>query len=428
MLRKIMSFAHQARIGGGAPDPAARAAQDRRLDPYATLDAFGALGLPPPEALPLSREESEDPKIGPRHPPGLYGPAESALALNVGRADSTLLPLPPLPGGVVESALGTLNAIALKPWLLLAAALLLLADAVLALGLAGAFGRLQALMPRLRRASASALLLTALVAPAPAPARADTQTQASDAFALEAISVIRLAYVRTGNSEVDAMSEAGLAGLSQALSERTAVEPANPLGVNLETDELSFFPLLYWQVTQDQPTLSETALKKLSQFMSGGGTLFIDTADQDQSISPAPGVSGIGPGQARLREILAKLDLPPLEPVPADHVLTKSFYLMHDFPGRSVGGALWVEAPRASAGASGADHDGVAALIVGSNDWAAAWARDESGRPLAPVMPGGERQREHAVRFGINLVMYALTGNYKADQVHVPALLERLGQ
>jgi hypothetical protein len=25
-------------------------------------------------------------------------------------------------------------------------------------------------------------------------------------------------------------------------------------------------------------------------------------------------------------------------------------------------------------------------------------------------------------------VMYTLTGNYKADQVHVPALLERLGQ
>jgi hypothetical protein len=429
MLRKIMSFAHQVRpigMGGNAQNAIAAAAREQRFDPQVTLDAFGAPGTPPPETLPLTREETEKPQIGPRHPPGLYGLADGAIALNVGRADSALAPLPPMPAGVLEGALGTLHALALKPWLLLLAALLLLADAAIALGLAGAFSRLQALMPRLRRASLGALLATALLAPI--DARAAGESSANDAFALEATSVFRLAYVRTGNGDVDSMSEAGLAGLSQALTERTAVEPATPLGVDLETDELAFFPLLYWRVTKDQPPLSDKALKKLSQFMSGGGTLFIDTADQDQAIPAAPGAPGIGPGQARLREILSQLDLPPLEPVPADHVLTKSFYLMHDFPGRSVGGALWVEATRGSAGPSGADHDGVAALIVGSNDWASAWARDASGRPMAPVMPGGERQREQAVRFGINLVMYALTGNYKADQVHVPALLERLGQ
>ena len=73
-------------------------------------------------------------------------------------------------------------------------------------------------------------------------------------------------------------------------------------------------------------------------------------------------------------------------------------------------------------------NDGVSPIIIGSNDYAAAWATDEFSRPLYPVVPGGERQREMATRFGINLVMYALTGNYKADQVHVPAILERLGQ
>ena len=59
---------------------------------------------------------------------------------------------------------------------------------------------------------------------------------------------------------------------------------------------------------------------------------------------------------------------------------------------------------------------------------AGAWALDESNRPIYPTVPGGEVQREMAFRAGVNLVMYALTGNYKADQVHVPALLERLGQ
>jgi hypothetical protein len=103
-------------------------------------------------------------------------------------------------------------------------------------------------------------------------------------------------------------------------------------------------------------------------------------------------------------------------------VLTKSFYLMQDFPGRYDGGTLWVEQ------AAETDKDGVASLVVGSNDWASAWAIDAAGRPLHAVVPGGERQREMAFRFGINLVMYALTGNYKADQVHVPFILERLGQ
>ena len=65
--------------------------------------------------------------------------------------------------------------------------------------------------------------------------------------------------------------------------------------------------------------------------------------------------------------------------------------------------------------------------MIGSADWAAAWAIDEQGRPLAPV-EGGPRQRELAIRFGVNLAMYSLTGNYKADQVHVPAILQRLGQ
>ncbi len=109
-------------------------------------------------------------------------------------------------------------------------------------------------------------------------------------------------------------------------------------------------------------------------------------------------------------------------PVPPDHILTKSFYLLQEFPGRWAGGTLWVEPSEDQV------NDGVASVLVGSNDWAGAWAVDASGAPLHAAVPGGERQRELAYRFGVNLVMYALTGNYKNDQVHVPAILERLGQ
>ena len=95
---------------------------------------------------------------------------------------------------------------------------------------------------------------------------------------------------------------------------------------------------------------------------------------------------------------------------------------MQSFPGRFAGGRVWVE------DRAGGVNDGVSSVVIGANDWAAAWALDEFGRPVAAVVPGGERQREMAYRFGVNLVMYTLTGNYKADQVHVPAILERLGQ
>jgi hypothetical protein len=133
-----------------------------------------------------------------------------------------------------------------------------------------------------------------------------------------------------------------------------------------------------------------------------------------------------------LQRIIGKLDVPRLEPVPENHVLTKAFYLLRNFPGRWDGGQLWVEALDNSSGADQSRRarvsDGVTSIIVTPNDLAAAWALDEGGRPLYPTVGGGEDQREMAFRTGINIVMHALTGNYKADQVHVPALLERLGQ
>jgi hypothetical protein len=149
--------------------------------------------------------------------------------------------------------------------------------------------------------------------------------------------------------------------------------------------------------------------------MRNGGSILFDTRDQQF-------VTGVGEGARKLRELVDGLDIPALIPVPATHVLTKAFYLLQDFPGRWDGGTLWVEQPDERV------NDGVSSVIVGSNDYAAAWAVDERGRPLFPVIPGGNRQRELAFRFGVNLVMYALTGNYKADQVHVDAILQRLGQ
>ena len=159
---------------------------------------------------------------------------------------------------------------------------------------------------------------------------------------------------------------------------------------------------------------------RLNTFLRNGGTILFDTRDRQFGAGSA--LTGGGPGSQRLRQLVDGLDVPALAPVPPEHVLTKAFYLLQDFPGRYGGGDVWVEAQE------GRHNDGVSSVIIGAADWAGAWAVDEAGRPRNAVVPGGERQREMAYRFGVNLVMYALTGNYKADQVHVPAILERLGQ
>jgi len=259
-----------------------------------------------------------------------------------------------------------------------------------------------------RRRAVAALVLVLLL-----PAASRAQSQDPDKLAIGAAGTTRLAYVVTGNSESDNISKSGLFGLSLVLAQRTAAELGSPIGVDLETDELAFFPILYWRVPPDEPPLSAAAEQHLGDYLKHGGMILFDTADQ----------LGLGGSSAAaLRGLLRDMDVPSLIPAPPDHVLTKAFYLLRDFPGRYVGGVLWVEQ------GEGRVNDGVSSVIIGSNDWAGAWAIDDGGRTLYATVPGGDRQRELAYRFGVNLVMYALTGNYKSDQVHVPAILERLGQ
>ena len=158
--------------------------------------------------------------------------------------------------------------------------------------------------------------------------------------------------------------------------------------------------------------------------------ILFDTRDADTAQFGSGSENG-----RKLQQLARPLDIPPLEPIPADHVLTRTFYLLQDFPGRFASQDVWVEAaPADAAQAEGMPfrnlNDNVTPVVIGGNDWASAWAIDASGQRLFPVGRGyaGERQREIAYRFGVNLIMHVLTGNYKSDQVHVPALLDRLGQ
>jgi hypothetical protein len=347
-------------------------------------------------------------------PPGLYAGEDRRIAVNVIGRDDTLIATT-WPARIAVEGLDVVRETLLKGWLLAAALILLTIDIVASLALSG---RLRG--PR--AAAVATVLIAMMIAP---QARAQ-----DDSFAIAATADVVLAYVVTGDTRVDEMSDAGLYGLSNTLFQRTSIEPSFPVGIDLETDELAFFPFIYWPITADQQLPTREAYAKLNRYLRSGGMILFDTRDADLARFGSSSPQG-----RKLQAIARALDIPALEPIPQDHVLTRTFYLLQDFPGRHPSRDVWVEA--APAGAEISDgmpfrdlNDGVTPVVVGGNDWAAAWATDRLGNPLVPIGRGmaGERQREIALRFGVNLIMHVLTGNYKSDQVHVPALLDRLGQ
>ena len=354
---------------------------------------------------------------GPELPPGLYAGETRRIALNAVAEDMSLAPVV-WPGDVTVEGFAVAEELPLKGALLSLALLALMIDIFATLLLSGRLSR---------QATAAALVVLAMALPAP---RAEAQEELDVERLIAATSEVTLAHVVTGDAAVDEAAQAGMQGLSQVLFRRTSIEPGEPVAVNLETDELSVYPFLYWPITEQQPRPSEEAYEKLNLYLRTGGLILFDTRDAGTA-----GFTNGSPNGRKLQQLALPLDIPPLEPIPADHVLTRTFYLLQDFPGRHTSRDVWVEAAPADAQqAEGMPfrnlNDNVTPVVIGGNDWATAWASDENGRPLYPVGRGfaGERQREIAYRFGVNLVMHVLTGNYKSDQVHVPALLDRLGQ
>ncbi|MBC7675950.1 MAG: DUF4159 domain-containing protein [Rhodoferax sp.] len=356
----------------------------------------------------------------PNLPPGLFAGDDRRVALNVIGADTVLAPAV-WPASISVEGLEGAREQALKGAFLAGALALLLIDILASLWISG---RLSGAIAR--RSTVSVIVALVCLAITPGDLRADE----ADDFAIAATSGVVLGHILTGDARVDDVAHAGLVGLGERLFERTSVEPLPPMAINLETDELAFFPFLYWPISISQPLPSAAAYAKLNRYLRTGGMILFDTRDGDVA-----GFGGSTPEAQQLQTLAAALDVPPLEPIPKDHVLGRTFYLLQDFPGRNAGQTIWVEAsPPDAEQVDGMPfrnlNDGVTPVVIGGNDWASAWAVDAQGLAMFPVGRGfaGERQREMANRFGVNLIMYVLTGNYKSDQVHVPALLERLGQ
>lgn len=372
------------------------------LEPVRTLNGFGELTLPPAGAEALEVRKLASLAPGAAHPPGLYGSGGVRRAVNLGEYLKQEALMGTLPAQVLDEGLDSAEVdIDLKPWLLLVTFVLFLADMIISLVMRG-------LLPLPARGLSAFLLICLISVPETGMAISDK------AAALNT----RLAYVMTGRADIDRISRAGLTGLTRVLARRTSFEGAEPAGIDLERDDPAFYPFLYWPVSAGQTEPSAQAMDRLNRYLQGGGTIVFDTRGETVGLI---GMGGNGGAVGFLFRVLSRLDVGQLMALPDDHVLTRTFYLLKEFPGRIAGQKVILE----EAGPN--RNDGVASVIITSHDWAAAWAIDESGKPVQPLVPGGERQREMAYRTGVNLLMYTLTGSYKTDQIHLPKIMERLG-
>jgi len=454
----FVDMLHRLAAGSGGGDPAPLRPAPGGLAPYRLISAEGLLEAAPDTARALTVAAGRAPEPDFYHPPGFYGARPNFYALNLLNNESRFTALQPPPLPAVRVAAYAAPETNWQNRLFIAAACLFIVDTLLSLLKSGSLkppprsGRFRQIFAgfsaRLRRQAgrlaaprqgrvtawkrriialiglAAGLALGAAFMLAPAPAAAAPERGEHNAVLA---GKTRLAYVITGKAEIDAVSKAGLQNLSRFIERRTTIEPGEVAGLDPARDELAFYPLIYWPIDAQAPMPPPQAIDNMDAYMRHGGTIVFDTRD---ALQTGLQLDGAGANTGRLRAILAGLNVPPLIPAPPEHVIARSFYIMPDFPGRYRTSPLWIAAG-SDAAANGGNPpiragDGVSAILITANDFAAAWADDGAGGFLFPLVPDGEDQRLWAFRGGLNIVMYILTGNYKADQMHMPELLRRL--
>jgi hypothetical protein len=168
-------------------------------------------------------------------------------------------------------------------------------------------------------------------------------------------------------------------------------------------------PFLYWSGDAEVAPLTPTEIAGLRRFFALGGLLFVDDASPGERGEPGAF------GRSARREI-GRI-LPDSAPVAlgTDHVIFRTFYFLRRAAGRLQG------PPSLDAIVRG----GLVQVLFSEHDVGGALARGASGMWESPVVPGGDAQRESAIRLAVNIAMYALCSNYKDDQVHAPYLMRR---
>lgn len=266
------------------------------LAPLETVNGFGILGSPPPEARAVAAASFAQTEVGPEHPPGFYGNDAFRRALNLSETIGDPRPIGDLPEGVHSDRYAERMEHDLRPWLLGAALLLAVIDLAASMIMRGYLR----IPPGTFAARAGIALISAGGALAASSGTASAQQVIADGSAIAATLTTQLAYVITGDRDTDTVSHTGLAGLTTVVNRRTAAELGPPAGVDIENDELVFYPLIYWPITSDNDPLSAAAARNIGTYMADGGTVLFDTRRK-----------GVGIRLDDLRQLAEMLDLPP---------------------------------------------------------------------------------------------------------------------
>lgn len=382
------------------------------LDPLLIMDGFGNMRSPSAHVKPLPAGSYETISASAIHPPGIYGRGSIQFALNLGGAIPALKTIGDVPTGVVIKHYEHDYEVDIMPHILFTAIILFLIDWLVMITLSGQLRHV------IKKSTALmlfyALIFTCIMTPN-AQAQNDNDLQTDIKYA----SGFYLAYIETGDDALDQLTQMGLETLADVLSSRTSIEPSGVAAINPEQDTMSFFPIIYWSISPAQKNYSAKALEKIQRYLDQGGTILFDTRDQSQGSKSFSNTQSA----KKLRQITSSLNIPPIVPIPDDHVLGRAFYLLDHYPGRYNNGTLWIEKNSAQG------RDNVSSVFIGSHDWVGSWADSQAHSPTNRYSARYDtKQKEMALRFGVNLIMHSMTGNYKADQVHIPHILERLGE
>jgi hypothetical protein len=199
----------------------------------------------------------------------------------------------------------------------------------------------------------------------------------------------------------------GLRRLAWELQRRTSVEVVlEARALALDSPRLFDHPFLYLGSDGELPALKPAEVENLRRYLTFGGFLFADANDASD---------GNGFDASFRREMAKVLPQSPLADVPSTHVVFKSFFLLDTAPGRVL------NKPQLQACTVGKR----AAVLYSQNDVMGALNRDEGGSYELEVTPGGDRQREYAIRLAVNVAMYALCLDYKDDAVHLKLIMDR---
>ncbi len=209
-----------------------------------------------------------------------------------------------------------------------------------------------------------------------------------------------LAHVSATSHVVNTNAKRGLFQLSSFMSEKSSIEAKGVASIDIEHDEIAFFPFIYWPITNESPALSIAAQRKVQNYINSGGVILFDIQDDAAQRNQS------------LRRVLGNVNIKALERVDSDHTLSRTFYIISAMHGEEPNDAIWVEQEDLD------DPESVSSIIISQGNWAKTWA--------GYTYPVESDEWEDAMRTGMNMVAYSMTGNYKKDLKHNDAVLEKI--